>query len=172
MILIVIIFSAICAIIADHYNTWYIAREQAQATVEDTPVLESVPESKPLYGWDAINAEIQEQLRLSRENEEMQRAREEERQRELYKRKAERLHFSIDAADEEIEVAMTRREKLIALYDCKAQELEGVIPNGKEWQKIQKSLLTYENQLNTVEKRISKAQFTRKQALAELKEIA
>lgn len=167
MILIVIIFSAICAIIADHYNTAYIEREQAQAAIKDT-----APKSKPLYGWDAINAEIQKQLRLSAENEAMQRAREEERQRELYNRKAERLQFSIDAADEEIEVAMTRREKLMALYDCKAQELEAVTPYGKEWQKIQKSLLTYENQLNTVEKRISKAQFTRKQALAELKEIA
>lgn len=89
-----------------------------------------------------------------------------------YDRKAERLQFSIDAADAEIEVAMTRREKLMALYDCKAEELEAVTPNGKEWQKIQKSLLAYENQLNTVEKRISKAQFTRKQALAELEEIA
>jgi len=129
MVLFVIVISAAIAVAAYHYNNWYIAKEQAQAVVVNTPVL-------------------------------------------AYDRKAERLQFSIDAADEEIEVAMTRREKLMALYDCKAAELEGVTPNGKEWQKIQKSLLTYENQLNTVEKRISKAQFTRKQALAELEEIA
>lgn len=158
MTLFVIVISAVIAVAAYKYNNWYIAQEQANASIEDT-------------------AETQEQMRLSREDWANRlvcdiKSAQAEKEAPIRNRKAERLQFSVDAADEEIEVAMTRRDKLIALYDCKAAELESVTPNGKEWQKIQKSLLTYENQLNTVEKRISKAQFTRKQALAELKEIA
>lgn len=167
MVLFVIVISAVIAVAAYKYNNWYIAQEQAQASIEDTTT-----ESKPLYGWDAINAEIQEQLRLSRENEEMQRAAQAERETNARDRKVERLEFVIGTAEEEIDSAMTRRDKLISLYDCAAEELESVTPNGKEWQKIQKTLLTYENQIHTVEKRIGKAQFTRRQALAELEEIA
>lgn len=168
MTLFIIFICAICAGMAYRYNTAYIEAEAAQKRAKEEAKPQTL-EERVMAKIDAVTREVEQ-----RKAEEEQRKAEEatEELLRLRNRKVERFEFVIGTAEEEIDSAMVRRDKLISLYDCAMEELEGVTPNGKEWQKIQKSLLTYENQLNTVEKRIRKAQFTRKQALAELEEIA
>lgn len=155
MTLFIILICAAIAYAAYRYNTRYI---EAQATVEEQQSVFTIGNEERVAWANRLVAEIE--------------AAKAQREAPIHDKKVERLQFAIDEADEAIEVAMTRREKLLALYDCKAQALEAVTTNGKEWESIQRSLTSYENQLNAVETRIRKAQFTRKQALAELDEIA
>ena len=100
-----------------------------------------------------------EQMRQAKEQEKL--AKEQEKQAEILRKHEERLmklEQRMATAESEIAFNREQRERLFSLLDIEEMERDASIPGGKEWQKHQKKVISLENQIHTVQKRIDKAQ--------------
>lgn len=71
-----------------------------------------------------------------------------------------RLQFQLEQAMSEIEAGSNRLSQLFALLDIAQANQAAAMPGSREDVRYQKQILTLENQIHTVEKRIAKAKFT------------
>ncbi len=69
-----------------------------------------------------------------------------------------KLEQRMATAESEIAFNREQRERLFSLLNIEEMERDASIPGGKEWQKHQKKVISLENQIHTVQKRIDKAQ--------------
>jgi hypothetical protein len=100
-----------------------------------------------------------EQERQAKEQEKL--AKEQEKQAEVLRKHEERimkLEQRMATAESEIAFNREQRERLFSLLDIEEMERDASIPGGKEWQKHQKKVISLENKIHTVQKRIDKAQ--------------
>lgn len=122
-------------------------RAQAQAQREETARLIALEKAR----------QAQEKL-----NEKFER--EQARQAEAIRKHEERL-FKLEQrmASAESELAFNReqRDRLFKLLDIEERERDGAIPESATWQKHQRKVISLENQIHTVQKRIDKAQADR-----------
>ena len=90
--------------------------------------------------------------------------REQARQAEQLAKHEERI-FKLEQrmASAESELAFNReqRDRLFKLLDIEERERDGAIPESATWQKHQRKVISLENQIHTVQKRIDKAQADR-----------
>ena len=84
---------------------------------------------------------------------------------EAINRKNEERFFKLEQrmASAESELAFNReqRDRLFKLLDIEERERDGAIPDSATWQKHQRKVISLENQIHTVQKRIDKAQADR-----------
>ena len=92
-----------------------------------------------------------EMLRMQREQEKLEKER--EKQAALLAKHEQRMA----TAESELAFNREQRERLFSLLDIEELERDASIPGGKEWQKHQKKIITLENQIHTIQKRIDKA---------------
>ena len=83
-------------------------------------------------------------------------AKEQTKQTELIRK----LQFQLEQAMSEIEAGNNRLSQLFALLDIANANQAAAMPGSREDVRYQKQILTLENQIHTVEKRIAKAKFT------------
>ena len=99
-----------------------------------------------------------EQMRQAKEQERL--AKEQEKQAELLRKHEERLmklEQRMATAESEIAFNREQRERLFSLLDIEERERDAAIEGSATWQKHQKKVISLENQIHTVQKRIDKA---------------
>jgi hypothetical protein len=100
----------------------------------------------------------QEQKALAREQ--MRLAKEQEKQAEVLRKHEERLmklEQRMATAESEIAFNREQRERLFKLLDIEERERDAAIEGSATWQKHHKKIISLENQIHTVQKRIDKA---------------
>ena len=115
-------------------------RAQAQAQREETARLIALEKARQTQ--DAWNAK---QEAINRKNEER-----------LFK-----LEQRMASAESELAFNREQRDRLFKLLDIEERERDGAIPESATWQKHQRKVISLENQIHTVQKRIDKAQADR-----------
>ena len=115
-------------------------RAYAQAQREETARLISLEKAR--QAQDAWNAK---QEAINRKNEER-----------LFK-----LEQRMASAESELAFNREQRDRLFKLLDIEERERDGAIPESATWQKHQRKVISLENQIHTVQKRIDKAQADR-----------
>ena len=115
-------------------------RAQAQAQREETARLIALEKARQKQ--DAWNAK---QEAINRKNEER-----------LFK-----LEQRMASAESELAFNREQRDRLFKLLDIEERERDGAIPESATWQKHQRKVISLENQIHTVQKRIDKAQADR-----------
>lgn len=115
-------------------------RAQAQAQREETARLIALEKAR--QAQDAWNAK---QEAINRKNEER-----------LFK-----LEQRMASAESELAFNREQRDRLFKLLDIEERERDGAIPESATWQKHQRKVISLENQIHTVQKRIDKAQADR-----------
>lgn len=99
-----------------------------------------------------------EQMRQAREQEKLEK--EQQRQAEVLAKHEERLmklEQRMASAESEIAFNREQRERLFSLLDIEERERDAAIEGSATWQKHQKKVISLENQIHTVQKRIDKA---------------
>ena len=99
-----------------------------------------------------------EQMRQAREQEKLEK--EQERQAaQLAKHEAQIMKLEQRMASAESELAFNReqRDRLFKLLDIEERERDAAIEGSATWQKHHKKVISLENQIHTVQKRIDKA---------------
>ena len=81
-----------------------------------------------------------------------------------------KLEQRLANAERELSFNRQQRDRLFALLDNEQSELDATVYGSKEWAKHQKKVISIENQINTTQKRIDKAQMEK--YLIEKKQIA
>lgn len=107
------------------------------------------------------DAELYVRKQIALEREQMKLAKEQAKQAEVLRKHEERLmklEQRMATAESEIAFNREQRERLFSLLDIEELERDASIPGGKEWQKHQKKVISLENQIHTIQKRIDKAQ--------------
>ena len=115
-------------------------RAYAQAQREETARLIALEKARQTQ--DAWNAK---QEAINRKNEER-----------LFK-----LEQRMASAESELAFNREQRDRLFKLLDIEERERDGAIPESATWQKHQRKVISLENQIHTVQKRIDKAQADR-----------
>ena len=115
-------------------------RAYAQAQREETARLIALEKAR--QAQDAWNAK---QEAINRKNEER-----------LFK-----LEQRMASAESELAFNREQRDRLFKLLDIEERERDGAIPESATWQKHQRKVISLENQIHTVQKRIDKAQADR-----------
>ena len=115
-------------------------RAYAQAQREETARLIALEKAR--QAQDAWNAK---QEAINRKNEER-----------LFK-----LEQRMASAESELAFNREQRDRLFKLLDVEERERDGAIPESATWQKHQRKVISLENQIHTVQKRIDKAQADR-----------
>ena len=115
-------------------------RAYAQTQREETARLIALEKAR--QAQDAWNAK---QEAINRKNEER-----------LFK-----LEQRMASAESELAFNREQRDRLFKLLDIEERERDGAIPESATWQKHQRKVISLENQIHTVQKRIDKAQADR-----------
>lgn len=115
-------------------------RAYAQAQREETKRLIALEKAR--QAQDAWNAKQEE---INRKHEER-----------LFK-----LEQRMATAESELAFNREQRDRLFKLLDIEERERDGAIPESATWQKHQRKVISLENQIHTVQKRIDKAQADR-----------
>ena len=100
-----------------------------------------------------------EQIRQAKEQEKLEK--EQQRQAEVLRKHEERLmklEQRMATAESEIAFNREQRDRLFSLLDIEERERDACIEGSSTWQKHQKKVISLENQIHTVQKRIDKAQ--------------
>ena len=104
-----------------------------------------------------IAALEREAIRAAKEEEKLRK--EQERQAAVLAKHEEqlaKLENRLAIAERELQWNREQRDRLFELLDIEELEREASIPGGKEWQKHHKKIISYENQIHTIQKRIDK----------------
>lgn len=99
-----------------------------------------------------------EQEKQAKEQEKLEK--EQAKQAEVLRKHEERLmklEQRMATAESEIAFNREQRERLFKLLDIEERERDGCIEGSATWQKHHKKIISLENQIHTVEKRIDKA---------------
>lgn len=115
-------------------------RAYAQAQREETARLIALEKAR--QAQDAWNAKQEE---INRKHEER-----------IFK-----LEQRMASAESELAFNREQRDRLFKLLDIEERERDGAIPESATWQKHQRKVISLENQIHTVQKRIDKAQADR-----------
>ena len=119
--------------------------------------------------WKAAQAAERERVRqmVALEREQARQAKEQERlakeqerqaaQLEKHEEQLMKLNMRLSVAEGEIAFNREQRERLWKLLEIEQLERDSAIPNSKTWQKHQRKVISLENQIHTVQKRIDKA---------------
>ena len=119
--------------------------------------------------WKAAQAAERERVRqmVALEREQARQAKEQERIAKEQERQAAqlakheeqlmKLNMRLSVAESEIAFNREQRERLWKLLEIEQLERDSAIPNSKTWQKHQRKVISLENQIHTVQKRIDKA---------------
>lgn len=111
----------------------------------------------------------EEQKVLSKEQE--RQAKEQERQaKELAKHEEQiaKLEFTVSKAQFDIDYLSERVANLDAMRDNLMAQQCACTPTSKGWDKLQRKILTLDNQIHSAESRLGKAQFSMAQAKAKM----
>ncbi|MBO7205324.1 MAG: hypothetical protein J6V08_02775 [Candidatus Methanomethylophilaceae archaeon] len=147
-------------------------RRQAQAAQEDRTrqYEEFRRQAAEVAEQRRRQAELEkEQLRQAREQERIKR--EQERQAEelaKHERQIAKLEQKISAAEGEIAFNNEQRDRLFKLLDIEERERDACTEGSSEWQKHHKKIISLENQIHVVHKRLDSAKFAKAQAEQEL----
>ena len=116
---------------------------------------------KLISAASAASKERARQAQLERIRQEQERiARKQEKQAaQLAKHEEQlmKLNMRLSVAEGEIAFNREQRERLWKLLEIEQLERDSAIPNSKTWQKHQRKVISLENQIHTVQKRIDKA---------------
>ena len=105
-------------------------------------------------------AKIETARLIAVEREQMRLAKEQEKQAEVLRKHEERLmklEQRMATAESEIAFNREQRERLFKLLDIEERERDACIEGSATWQKHHKKIISLENQIHTVQKRIDKA---------------
>ena len=105
-------------------------------------------------------AKIETARLIALEREQMRLAKEQEKQAEVLRKHEERLmklEQRMATAESEIAFNREQRERLFKLLDIEERERDACIEGSATWQKHHKKIISLENQIHTVQKRIDKA---------------
>ena len=109
--------------------------------------------------WKEQERQAREQERQAKEQTRL--AREQERQAAQLERHEEmlmKLDHRLASAESEIAFNREQRERIFSLLEIEYTERDACIKGSTAWQKHQKKVISLENQVHTVQKRIDKAQ--------------
>lgn len=156
LIIIGLIVYAVCRASASVNNR---RKEELRKAEEDRMKLE---QARMHEEWKArvAEAKIETDRMIKIEREQMRQAKEMERQAEQLARHEERLEKleqRLTIAEGEIAFNREQRERLFKLLEIEQKEQEGTTEGSREWAKSQKKIISLENQIHTVQKRIDKS---------------
>lgn len=141
------------------------AREKAQRIASEQARIKREMREMKRRANEEVAARIaleREQMRQRREQERL--SAEQAKQAEQIAKHEERI-FKLEQrmATAESELAFNReqRDRLFKLLNIEERERDGAIPESATWQKHQRKVISLENQIHTVQKRIDKAQADR-----------
>ena len=109
--------------------------------------------------WKEQERQRKEQERQAKEQ--VRLAKEQERQAAQLERHEEmlmKLDHRLASAESEIAFNREQRERIFSLLEIEEAERDACIKGSTAWQKHQKKVISLENQVHTVQKRIDKAQ--------------
>ena len=141
-----------------------IRREQERVRLE---------QARQREAWKAAQAAERERVRqmVALEREQARQAKEQERLAKEQERQAaqlakheemiRKLEMRMATAESELAFNREQRDRLFKLLDIEERERDGAIPESATWQKHQRKVISLENQIHTVQKRIDKAQADR-----------
>ena len=137
------------------------AREKAQRIAyEQERIKREVREMKQRAN-EEVAARIaleREQIRQAKEQERL--AKEQERQAaqlEKHEEMIRKLEMRMASAESELAFNREQRERLFKLLDIEERERDAAIEGSRTWQAHHKKVISLENQIHTVQKRIDKA---------------
>ena len=145
------------------------ARQAELARVRAAQERQRAEQQRIREEWKAAQAAERERVRqmVALEREQMRQAREQEklekeqqRQAEILRKHEERLmklEQRMATAESEIAFNREQRDRLFSLLDIEERERDACIEGSSTWQKHQKKVISLENQIHTVQKRIDKA---------------
>lgn len=137
-----------------------IRREQERVKLE---------QARQREAWKAAQAAEIERVRqmVELEREQARQAKEQERLAKEQERQAaqlakhdemiRKLEMRMATAESELAFNREQRDRLFKLLDIEERERDGAIPESATWQKHQRKVISLENQIHTVQKRIDKA---------------
>ena len=137
-----------------------IRREQERVRLE---------QARQREAWKAAQAAERERVRqmVALEREQARQAKEQERLAKEQERQAaqlakheemiRKLEMRMATAESELAFNREQRDRLFKLLDIEERERDGAIPESATWQKHHKKVISLENQIHTVQKRIDKA---------------
>ena len=137
-----------------------IRREQERVRLE---------QARQREAWKAAQAAERERVRqmVALEREQARQAKEQERLAKEQERQAaqlakheemiRKLEMRMATAESELAFNREQRDRLFKLLDIEERERDGAIPESATWQKHQRKVISLENQIHTVQKRIDKA---------------
>ena len=138
-----------------------IRREQERVKLE---------QARQREAWKSAQAAERERVRqmVALEREQARQAKEQERIAKEQERQAAqlakheeqlmKLNMRLSVAESEIAFNREQRERLFQLLDIEERERAACIEGSSTWQKHHKKVISLENQIHTVQKRIDKAQ--------------
>ena len=138
-----------------------IRREQERVRLE---------QARQREAWKAAQAAERERVRqmVALEREQARQAKEQERIAKEQERQAAqlakheeqlaKLEQRLSVAESEIAFNREQRDRLFLLLDIEERERAACVEGSATWQKHQKKVISLENQIHTVQKRIDKAQ--------------
>ena len=137
-----------------------IRREQERVKLE---------QARQREAWKAAQAAERERVRqmVALEREQARQAKEQERIAKEQERQAaqlakhedmiRKLEMRMASAESELAFNREQRERLFKLLDIEERERDAAIEGSATWQKHHKKVISLENQIHTVQKRIDKA---------------
>ena len=145
------------------------ARQAEMARVRAAQERQRAEQARMREEWKAAQAAERERVRqmVALEREQARQAKEQERlAKEQEKQAAQlakheeqlaKLEMRLASAESEIAFNREQRERLFKLLDIEERERDASIEGSSTWQKHHKKVISLENQIHTVQKRIDRA---------------
>ena len=146
------------------------ARQAEMARVRAAQERQRAEQARMREEWKRAQAADRERVRqmVALEREQARQAKEQERLAKEQERQAAqlakheeqlaKLEMRLASAESEIAFNREQRERLFMLLDIEERERAACIEGSATWQKHHKKIITLENQIHTVQKRLDKAQ--------------
>ena len=145
------------------------ARQAEMARVRAAQERQRAEQARLREEWKAAQAAERERVRqmVALEREQARQAKEQERIAKEQERQAaqlakheemiRKLEMRMASAESEIAFNREQRERLFKLLDIEERERDAAIEGSRTWQAHHKKVISLENQIHTVQKRIDKA---------------
>ena len=145
------------------------ARQAEMARVRAAQERQRAEQARMREEWKRAQAEAraETQRMIALEREQARQAKEQERIAKEQERQAaqlakheemiRKLEMRMATAESELAFNREQRDRLFKLLNIEERERDGAIPESKTWQKHQRKVISLENQIHTVQKRIDRA---------------
>ena len=149
------------------------ARQAEMARVRAAQERQRAEQARLREEWKAAQAAERERVRqmVALEREQARQAKEQERlakeqekqaaQLEKHEEMIRKLEMRMATAESELAFNREQRDRLFLLLDIEERERAACIEGSATWQKHHKKVISLENQIHTVQKRIDKAHMTK-----------